>query len=315
MKNKNDNALDEGLNFSEKLSKEFLKEMRLKRRWGIFFKLSFLTLIISLIFIGQFSNLKYAPDEFSGPVVGMIRINGVIGNNVGVNSETVSNSLKKAFRNPKLVGIIILINSPGGTPVQSSLINQIIWKYREANPDKKIVAVVEDICASGGYYIASAAEEIYADSSSLVGSIGVRLDQFGFDKAMEKLGIERRLFVAGQKKALLDPFSPISSDDEKIAQDLLADFHKTFIDAVMKGRKDKLKSPEVFSGQVWSGRKSLELGLVDGLGSYSVVSKKVFSTENIVDYTEKSFVFQRAFEGLKQSILNVLYDSSNYFIN
>lgn len=315
MKNKNNEFSDEAFNFSEKLSKEFLKEMRLKRRWGIFFKLTFLVLIISFLFIGQFSGLKYAPDEFSGPVVGMIRINGVIGTNVGVTSETVSNSLEKAFSNPRLVGIIILINSPGGTPVQSSLINQTIWKYREANPDKKIIAVVEDICASGGYYIASAAEEIYADSSSLVGSIGVRLDQFGFDKAMEKLGIERRLFIAGQKKALLDPFSPISNDDREITKDLLDDLHKTFINAVMKGRKDKLKSTEVFSGLVWSGKKSLKLGLIDGLGSYSAVSQRVFSTDNIVDYTERSFVFQRAFDGLKQSLTNFLFNSNSYFIN
>ena len=245
--------------------------------------------------------------------MGLIRINGVIGGNVGVSSESISNSLERAFRNPRLVGLIILINSPGGTPVQSSLINQAIWQYREKNPEKKIIAVIEDICASGGYYIASAAQEIYADSSSLVGSIGVRLDSFGFDEAMKKLGIERRLFTAGQKKGLLDPFSPLSDDDKELTQELLADLHRTFIEAVMKGRKDKLKSSRIFSGLVWSGKQSLELGLIDGLGSYKAVSQMVFSSDNIIDYTEKTFGLQRAFEGFKENIFNML--NRNYFLH
>lgn len=314
MNNQKDKNSEDALNFSEKLSKEFLREMRLKRRWGIFFKLSFLVIIISFLFIGQLSNLKYAPEEFTGPVIGLVRIDGVIGNNVGVDYDTVSKSFKRAFKNPRLAGFIILINSPGGTPVQSSLINQLVWEYREKYPDTKIIAVVEDICASGGYYIASAAEEIYADASSLVGSIGVRLDSFGFEKAMEKLGVERRLFVAGQKKALLDPFSPLTTDDKKVTEELLADLHKTFINAVMKGRKDKLKSSQVFSGLVWTGRKSLELGLIDGLGSYKAVSEKVFSANNIVDYTEKSFALQRAFEGLKGGISNLFSNERAYLI-
>ena len=314
MNNQKENNSDDALNFSEKLSKEFLREMRLKRRWGIFFKLSFLVIIISFLFIGQLSNLKFASEEFTGPVIGLVRIDGVIGNNVGVDYDAVSKSFKRAFKNPRLAGFIILINSPGGTPVQSSLINQLVWEYREKYPNTKIIAVVEDICASGGYYIASAAEEIYADASSLVGSIGVRLDSFGFEKAMEKLGVERRLFVAGQKKALLDPFSPLTTDDKKVAEELLADLHKTFINAVMKGRKDRLKSSQVFSGLVWTGRKSLELGLIDGLGSYKAVSEKVFSVENIIDYTEKSFTLQRAFEGLKGGISDLFSSERGYLV-
>lgn len=312
MKSSKDYNSDGKLNFSEELSKEFLREMKLKRRWGIFFKAAFLALLV--IFVsGQFVDFKYSTDDLSGPVVGLIRINGVIGGNVGVSSESISNSLERAFRNPRLVGLIILINSPGGTPVQSSLINQAIWQYREKNPEKKIIAVIEDICASGGYYIASAAQEIYADSSSLVGSIGVRLDSFGFDEAMKKLGIERRLFTAGQKKGLLDPFSPLSDDDKELTQELLADLHRTFIEAVMKGRKDKLKSSQIFSGLVWSGKQSLELGLIDGLGSYKAVSQMVFSSDNIIDYTEKTFGLQRAFEGFKENIFNML--NRNYFLH
>ncbi|OUU76028.1 MAG: hypothetical protein CBC29_01635 [Methylococcaceae bacterium TMED69] len=301
MKPSKDNNSDDKLNFSEALSKEFLREMKSKRRWGIFFKTAFLALLVTIV-ASQFVDLKYSTDDFSGPVVGLIRINGVIGGNVGVSSDSISNSLERAFRNPRLVGLIILINSPGGTPVQSSLINQTIWRYREENPEKKIIAVIEDICASGGYYIASAAQEIYADSSSLVGSIGVRLDSFGFDEAMKKLGIERRLFIAGGKKGLLDPFSPLSDDDKQLTQELLADLHKTFIEAVMKGRKDKLQSSQIFSGLVWSGKQSLELGLIDGLGSYRTVSKKIFSSDNIIDYSEKTFGFQRAFKGFKENI-------------
>ncbi len=205
MKSSNDHKLDDKLNFSEQLSKEFLREMKLKRRWGIFFKAAFLFPLV-IIIAGQFIDFNYSTEDFSGPAVGLVRIEGVIGGNVGVSSESISNSLERAFRNPRLVGVILLINSPGGTPVQSSLINQAVWRYREQNPEKKIIAVIEDICASGGYYVASAAQEIYADSSSLVGSIGVRLDSFGFDEAMNKIGIERRLFVAGQEKGLLDPF-------------------------------------------------------------------------------------------------------------
>ena len=311
MKSSKDYNSDDKLNFSEELSKEFLREMKLKRRWGIFFKAAFLALLV-IVVSGQFVDFKYSTDDLSGPVVGLIRINGVIGGNVGVSSESISNSLERAFRNPRLVGLIILINSPGGTPVQSSLINQAIWQYREENPEKKIVAVIEDICASGGYYIASAAQEIYADSSSLVGSIGVRLDSFGFDEAMKKLGIERRLFTAGQKKGLLDPFSPLSDDDKELTQELLADLHRTFIEAVMKGRKDKLKSSQIFSGLVWSGKQSLELGLIDGLGSYKAVSQMVFSSDNIIDYTEKTFGLQRAFEGFKENIFNTL--NRNYFL-
>ena len=309
MKSKQDHNINDNLNFSEELSKEFLREMKLKRRWGIFFKAAFLFPLV-IIIVGQFIDFNYSADDFSGPAVGLIRINGVIGGNVGVRSESIFNSLDRAFRNPELVGLILLINSPGGTPVQSSLINQAIWHYREQNPEKKIIAVIEDICASGGYYIASAAQEIYADSSSLVGSIGVRLDSFGFDEAMNKIGIERRLFVAGQKKGLLDPFSPLKDGDKKVAEELLADLHKTFIDAVMKGRKDKLKSSQVFSGLVWSGKKSLELGLIDGLGSYRSVSESIFSSDNIVDYTEKTFGFQRALDGLKEQIFHMLNDKS-----
>ena len=311
MKSSKDYNSDDKLNFSEELSKEFLREMKLKRRWGIFFKAAFLALLL-IVVARQFVDFNYSTDDFTSPVVGLIRINGIIGGNVGVSSESISNSLAKAFRNPRLVGLIILINSPGGTPVQSSLINEAIWRYREENPDKKIVAVIEDICASGGYYIASAAQEIYADSSSLVGSIGVRLDSFGFDEAMKKLGIERRLLIAGQKKGLLDPFSPLSDDDKQLTQELLVDLHRTFIEAVMKGRKDKLKSSQIFSGLVWSGKQSLELGLIDGLGSYRTVSQIVFSSDNIIDYTERTFGFQRAFEGLKENIFHMF--NRNYFL-
>ena len=311
MKSSKDYNQGDKLNFSEELSKEFLREMKSKRRWGIFFKAAFLALLL-IVVARQFVDFNYSTDDFTSPVVGLIRINGIIGGNVGVSSESISNSLEKAFRNPRLVGLIILINSPGGTPVQSSLINEAIWRYREENPDKKIVAVIEDICASGGYYIASAAQEIYADSSSLVGSIGVRLDSFGFDEAMKKLGIERRLLIAGQKKGLLDPFSPLSDDDKQLTQELLVDLHRTFIEAVMKGRKDKLKSSQIFSGLVWSGKQSLELGLIDGLGSYRTVSQIVFSSDNIIDYTEKTFGFQRAFEGLKENIFHMF--NRNYFL-
>jgi protease-4 len=187
--------------------------------------------------------------------------------------------------------VIVRINSPGGSPVQSGYINDEIYRLKAEHPDIPVYAVIQDICASGGYYVAVAADEIYADKSSLVGSIGVRMDGFGFVRSLEKLGVERRLLTAGENKGFLDPFLPLKQDDVQHVSGLLDDIHEQFINTVLKGRRDRLvESPELFSGYVWTGEQGLEIGLVDALGSASYVAREIIGAEDIVDFTPRQNV-------------------------
>ena len=191
-------------------------------------------------------------------------------------------------------GVILRINSPGGSPVQAGIINDEIQRLRKLHPNIPMYAVVEDVCASGGYYIAVAADKIYVDKASIVGSIGVRMDSFGFTGTMEKLGVERRVLTAGDNKDFLDPFLPLQEKDVTHAKTLLEEIHKQFIDVVKKGRGTRLKdSPELFSGLFWVGSKSVELGLADGLGSVDFVARDVIKAEEIVDFTRKENVAER----------------------
>jgi protease IV len=268
----------------EKLAFSAIKEQRRARHWGIFFK--------SLTFIYLFILLFYALDWVGGDAdaslnhTALIDIHGVIGDEFEVNAEDVIESLQSAFENKRTKGIILRINSPGGSPVQAGLINDEIKRLRKLYPNTPVYAVVEDICASGGYYIAVAADRIYVDKASIVGSIGVLMDGFGFTGAMEKLGIERRLMTAGENKAILDPFSPQKPEEKEFAQQMLNQIHQQFINVVREGRGERLKDdPKIFSGLFWTGETSVDLGLADALGSTGFVAREVIKEDKIVDFT------------------------------
>ena len=270
----------------EKIALSAVKEQRRARHWSIFFK--------SLTFIYLFLLLFYAMDwigdeaSVTGDHTALIDIQGVIGSEDEVNADDVISSLQTAFDNKHTKGVILRINSPGGSPVQAGLINDEIARQRKLHPSIPLYAVVEDICASGGYYIAAAADKIYVDKASIVGSIGVLMDGFGFTGIMDKLGVERRLITAGENKGILDPFSPVKPEQREYAQHLLDEVHQQFIDVVRKGRGQRLKeTPEMFSGLFWTGETSIKLGLADALGSSEYVAREIIKQENIVDFTTR----------------------------
>ena len=228
------------------------------------------------------------------PHTALIEVHGVIADDAEASADNIVSSLRDAFEATHVAGIILRINSPGGSPVQAGYIYDEIKRLRKQYPEKAVYAVITDMCASGGYYIASAADEIYADKASIVGSIGVIMNSFGFVGAMEKLGIERRMLTAGENKGFLDPFSPLKEADVKHVESMLNNIHQQFIDVVKAGRGDRLKSnDELFSGLVWTGEQSVELGLVDGLGSASYVAREIIGQEKIVDYTIKPDPFEQ----------------------
>ncbi|MBK9130732.1 MAG: signal peptide peptidase SppA [Gammaproteobacteria bacterium] len=276
----------------EKLVQSTLKEQRSARRWGIFFKLAFLGYLLLILYTywpGQFVD-----ENLAGRHTALIDIDGVIADDRDASADYIIDSLREAFENKNAAAIVLRINSPGGSPVQAGYINDEIARLRVQHPDKKVYAVITDICASGGYYIAAGADEIYADKASIVGSIGVLMDGFGFVNTLDKLGVERRLITAGDHKGFLDPFSPLKPDDEQHIRAMLAEIHQQFIDTVKKGRGNRLKDdPSLFSGLVWTGEDSLKLGLIDGLGSTSYVAREVIGAEEIVDYTYQPPYFQR----------------------
>jgi protease-4 len=261
-----------------------LKEQRTARRWGIFFKLLMFVYLALILYL-------YTPDvdidvAEGGKHTALIDLEGVIASDEDANADDIIDGLRDAFEDENSAGVILRINSPGGSPVQAGYINDEIQRLRKEYPDKPLYAVISDICASGGYYIAAAADKVYADKASIVGSIGVRMDGFGFVDAMQKLGIERRLLTAGENKGFLDPFEPVKASDVKHVQELLDDIHQQFIQVVRQGRGEKLKdNPDLFSGYVWTGEQAVALGLVDELGSSDYVAREVIGAETIVDYT------------------------------
>jgi protease-4 len=275
----------------EKLALEALREQRRARRWGIFFKaltFAYLTFLLLLLL-----DLRQ-PDAFAGKHSALVDVAGVIDAKGNASADNINSALLSAFKDKNTQGVILRVNSPGGSPVQAGIIYDEIRRLRALYPNVPMYAVVEDVCASGGYYIASAADRIYVDKASLIGSIGVLLDQFGFVDAMEKLGVERRVLSAGENKAFLDPFSPLEPRHVDHAKTLLGEIHQQFIEVVRQGRGKRLKeSPELFSGLVWTGAKSIELGLTDGLGSVDYVAREVIKAEHVVDYTQKESVFER----------------------
>ena len=280
----NDGQWERGL--IEKLATEALKEQRRARRWGIFWKL--LTFAYVTVVIVMAVDWKDAGDFKDGRHTALVDIKGIIAPGSDASAEKVALALQAAFKDKGTVGVVLRINSPGGSPVQSQSIYDEIRRLRVKYPNIPLYVVVEDLCASGGYYVAAAADKIYVAKGSIVGSIGVRMDSFGVVGLMEKLGVESRLITAGRNKALLDPFQPLSESHKQIAVELITEIHNQFIAAVRDGRGKRLKeTPDMFSGLIWSGAKSVELGLADGFGGLDYVAREVVKAEDIVDYTQK----------------------------
>ena len=266
----------------ERLAFESLREQRRSRRWGIFFKSLFALYLIALLFVFRYDGVS-AP---TGAHTALVDLDGIIAAQGDANADRMVSGLRAAFEARSAKGVILRINSPGGSPVQSSYINQEIGRLRARYPDKPLYAVVADICASGGYYVAAAADKIFANESSIVGSIGVLMNGFGFVETLDKLGVERRLMTAGDFKGMLDPFSPVDPDAQQHAQTMLNRVHEEFINAVKTGRGDRLADDErIFSGLIWTGREAKKLGLIDEFGSAGFVAREVVGEKKIVDYT------------------------------
>ena len=293
------------------LAESSLREQRRARRWGIFFKALTFAYIGGIIFM--FGDASLTKVNINEKHTALIELNGVIADNELASADNIVTALRDAFDNENSSGVILRINSPGGSPVQSGYIYDEILRLREDNPDTPLYAVVTDICASGGYYIASAADKIYADKASIVGSIGVRMDNFGFVDAIDKLGIERRTLTAGENKALLDPFLPENEKAKAHMQTMLTEIHQQFIDAVKQGRGDRLDSSVdgVFSGLIWTGEAAVKFGLVDELASASHVAREVIGAETIVDYTLKEDILERFAERLGSTVAQVI--STQFF--
>ncbi|MDT3735645.1 MAG: S49 family peptidase [Denitratisoma sp.] len=278
----------------EKLALETLAEQKRRRRWGIFFRvLGFAYLTFLIVALGDWGGASDTLGDGKKHTA-LVQLNGVIKPTGEASAEKITESLQAAFKDHGTQGVILRINSPGGSPVQSGIINDEIRRLRAKHPNIPLYAVVEDVCASGGYYVAAAADKIFVDKASIVGSIGVLMDGFGFTGTMDKLGVERRLLTAGENKGFLDPFSPQDAQHKQHAQILLDDIHRQFIDVVRKGRGKRLKeSPELFSGLMWTGAKSIELGLADELGSVEYVARDVIKAEDIRDYTMRASLTER----------------------
>lgn len=277
----------------EKVALAAVTEQRRARRWGIFFKiLGFLYLFLILIMAQGLMSTTDLPTAKTHTA--LVDMEGVIAPGSQASAERMIEGLQAAFKNKHTKGVILRINSPGGSPVQAGQINDEIKRLRAKHPTIPLYAVVEDICASGGYYVAVAADKIYVDKASLVGSIGVLMDGFGFTGTMDKLGVERRLMTAGDNKGFLDPFSPVDPRQKEHAQSMLGEIHQQFIQTVKKGRGTRLKETEgMFSGLIWTGERSIALGMADAIGSTDYVAREVIKAEDIVDYTPRQSLADR----------------------
>jgi len=275
----------------EKLALSAVQEQRRSRHWSILFKtLGFLYLFVILFMVSGW----FGSDGVSIKAhTALVDLQGVISSDEA-SADNVIGSLQSAFEDKKTKGVILRINSPGGSPVQAGQIYDEIKRLRALHPNIPLYAVVDDICASGGYYVAAGADKIFVDKASLVGSIGVLMDGFGFTETMQKLGVERRLLTAGENKGFLDPFSPVDPKQQVFAKQMLEEIHGQFIAVVREGRGKRLKeTPEMFSGLIWSGEKSIQLGLSDGLGTVDSVARDVIKAEDIVDYTQHEGLAER----------------------
>jgi protease-4 len=275
----------------EKVANDLLRDRRSERRWRVFFRgawLLFLFFLVYALFLAR--NHANVP---AGPHTALVEVRGEIAADTEASAESLVSALKNAFEDKGAQAIILRINSPGGSPVQAGIVNDEIRRLKALH-HKKVYAVVEEMCASGAYYIAVAADEIYVDKASLVGSIGVLMDGFGFTGAMEKLGIERRLLTAGENKGMLDPFSPQNEKHTAYAKAMIDQIHQQFIGVVKDGRGSRLKTtPETFSGLFWNGEQAIKLGLADHVGNIDFVAREVIKAEEIVDYTPHENVAER----------------------
>ena len=272
----------------EKLALDALAEQRISRRWRVGLSISWLLLLFLLLF----AILGWIGGKRDGSSLdkhtALVELKGVIASDSKASADKIIASLQHAFKDKNTQGVVLRINSPGGSPVQAGYINDEIRRLRAKHKDIPLYVVVQDICASGGYYVAAAADKIFVDKASIVGSIGVLMDGFGFTGTMEKLGVERRLITAGTNKGFLDPFSPVNPEQQKYAKQMVDEIHQQFIKIVKDGRGKRLKeTPEMFSGLVWSGEKSVAVGLADGLGGLDYVAREIIKSEQIVDFTEE----------------------------
>jgi protease-4 len=276
----------------ERIALAAINEQRAARRWKIFFRFAFLAALLALAWGAfDFTGEKVSA---SGRHTALVTLDGEIASDTNANAEDINTALDNAFDDNGTAGVVLRINSPGGSPVQARIINSEIRRLRAKYPAKPLYVVVGDMCASGGYYVAAAADKIYVDKASIVGSIGVLMDGFGFTGLMGKLGIQRRLHTAGANKGFYDPFSPETPAMDAHAQAMLDQIHEQFIAAVRQGRGQRLhETPEVFSGLFWTGQKSVELGLADGFGDTNYVAREVIKAPDLVDYTVKESISDR----------------------
>lgn len=321
---KDDIKLNEGLNkmsqkegwekkLIEDLALASLREKRTTRRWGIFFKLAFLIYLVALVFLYYSPFEPGALEKVVSEHTALIKIDGIIASESKASADYIVTALREAFEDKKTKGVILRMNTPGGSPVQAGYVNDEIYRLRALHPDIKVYAVISDVCASGGYYIAAAADEIYADKGSMVGSIGVLMNGFGFENAIDKVGVTRRLYTAGDNKGFLDPFTAPRDEDVMHAKSMLGNIHKQFVDVVKKGRGDRIKDdPLLFSGYIWTGEQSLELGLVDKLGSSSYVAREVIGAEEIKDFTVSEAFLDRFAKKLGASVATKLAEISGF---
>ena len=292
-----------------RLATAALKEQRRARLWGIFFKLltfAYVTLILIMTVDWQ------ARTDLAGGKkhTALVELNGVIAPGADASAERIMTGLQAAFKDKNTQGVILRINSPGGSPVQSQLIYDEMRRLRKKYPDTPLYVVVEDICASGGYFVASGADRIYVAKASIVGSIGVLMNGFGFTGLMDKLGVERRLITAGENKGMLDPFSPVNPRDVEHAREMVNDIHQQFIAVVREGRGKRLKeTPDMFSGLIWTGQKSIDLGLADGLGTLDSVARDVIKAEEIVDFSQKENIAEKFARRFGASAANALVEA------
>lgn len=276
----------------EKIALASLQEQRAKRRWGIFFKLAFLSYLVAvLVMVVDWGGSEKLVD---GRHTALINLRGTIDAGGDASADKINGALQSAFEDKGTAGVIMRINSPGGSPVQSGIVYDEIRRLRTKHPQIPLYVVVEDVCASGGYYVASAADKIFVDKASIVGSIGVLMDGFGFTGTMDKLGVERRLLTAGVNKGFLDPFSPQDERQKEHAQILLGEIHRQFIEVVRNGRGNRLKeTPDMFSGLMWTGSQSIKMGLADDFGTVDSVARDLIKAETILDYSVKENIAER----------------------
>ncbi len=274
----------------ERLVFATVKEQRATRRWRNFWRLAWVALIVAAVW---WMGSGTSSTSMSGPHTAVVEIKGAIASDSSANAEFVIAAMRSALEDPGSRALVLLINSPGGSPVQAGMINDEIVRLKSLH-NKPIYAVVEETCASAAYYIAAAADEIFVNKASIVGSIGVLMDGFGFTEVMEKVGVQRRLYTAGANKGMLDPFSPVKPEQREFVQTMLDQIHQQFIDVVKAGRGDRLKiTDETFSGLFWTGQQAVELGLADKFGSLDSVAREVVQAEDIVDYTRDENLAER----------------------